>query len=600
MQSNAAQSNPAVSWQEPLHGRVPSRAIRLILVVLLIVSSSGCFDRQSTSKVHDSDVDSDVDSSSQDGDGESGDDKSGDDKSGDDKSGDDKSGDDKSGDDKSGGTRDGVGDPDGQEREAQPATDDTTAAQATQESDTPGHATKTKESLFGGWPDPKLVLTFSGRQYGYIEPCGCTGLANQKGGLARRHTFLEHLRKDRGWDVLPLDLGNQIRRFGPQAELKFQMTANALEKLGYGAIGFGKDDLQLSIGELGAVAADDGQGSLFTSANVAILLRDLTPMQKIVATGGLKVGVVAFLGDKQRMQLEADEVIHVPAIDGIKLAVANLKAEGVDVMVLLAHADMDETRAAIEAVPGFELVVTAGGGEEPPYEAEKLKSGELLVQIGAKGMFIPTFGFYPDEKGEKRWKYERVPLDDRFEDSQDMLDMLAVYQDELKRRGLEGLEVRPLKHTTGRTFLGSAKCGECHDAEYEKWQETTHAHATQSLVKPGERSEISRHFDPECLSCHVTGWNPQEFFPYDSGYLSLEKTPLMLGNGCENCHGPGSEHVAAEEGDAVDELLTRLRKEMRLPLDAAEKSCMTCHDHDNSPDFHDPGAFEKYWKVIEH
>jgi hypothetical protein len=39
---------------------------------------------------------------------------------------------------------------------------------------------------------------------------------------------------------------------------------------------------------------------------------------------------------------------------------------------------------------------------------------------------------------------------------------------------------------------------------------------------------------------------------------------------------------------------------MRLPLDEAEKKCMECHDLDNSPDFHDPGAFDEFWSQVEH
>ena len=41
---------------------------------------------------------------------------------------------------------------------------------------------------------------------------------------------------------------------------------------------------------------------------------------------------------------------------------------------------------------------------------------------------------------------------------------------------------------------------------------------------------------------------------------------------------------------------------MRLPLanKVAERKCVECHDIDNSPDFHDSGAFEKYWKDVEH
>src|SRR5436309_3560352 len=39
------------------------------------------------------------------------------------------------------------------------------------------------------WPKPVVALVITGQQMGYIEPCGCTGLENQKGGLARRQTF---------------------------------------------------------------------------------------------------------------------------------------------------------------------------------------------------------------------------------------------------------------------------------------------------------------------------------------------------------------------------------------------------------------------------
>src|SRR5689334_17284064 len=32
------------------------------------------------------------------------------------------------------------------------------------------------------WPKPDVALVFSGEQNGYLEPCGCAGLVNQKGG----------------------------------------------------------------------------------------------------------------------------------------------------------------------------------------------------------------------------------------------------------------------------------------------------------------------------------------------------------------------------------------------------------------------------------
>ncbi len=77
--------------------------------------------------------------------------------------------------------------------------------------------------IFVGWPKPDVALVFSGEQNGYVEPCGCAGLENQKGGLKRRFTFLKQLR-DKGWNVVPMDIGGQEARTGVQAELKVDFT----------------------------------------------------------------------------------------------------------------------------------------------------------------------------------------------------------------------------------------------------------------------------------------------------------------------------------------------------------------------------------------
>ena len=42
------------------------------------------------------------------------------------------------------------------------------------------------QQIAADWPQPQAVLFVSGQQHGYLEPCGCTGLENQKGGLIRR------------------------------------------------------------------------------------------------------------------------------------------------------------------------------------------------------------------------------------------------------------------------------------------------------------------------------------------------------------------------------------------------------------------------------
>jgi hypothetical protein len=100
----------------------------------------------------------------------------------------------------------------------------------------------------------------------------------------------------------------------------------------------------------------------------------------------------------------------------------------------------------------------------------------------------------------------------------------------------------------------------------------------------------------------VTGWEPQLVIPFKSGFAGLKETPELVGNGCENCHGPGSAHVAAEDGSraVTDRERMSLREAMRLPLAKAEQKCLECHDIDNSPAFHQEGAFKEYWKKVEH
>jgi hypothetical protein len=445
------------------------------------------------------------------------------------------------------------------------------------------------------------VLFITGQQLGYIEPCGCTGLENQKGGLARRHTLLKQL-TERGWPVVPLDVGSQVRRFGKQSEIKFQRTAEGLRALGYRAVALGADDLRLPVSDLFLGTNPDDQPSVFTGANVALLGRDFQPQYQLIEAGGKKIGVVAVLGDSFQQKLQGDELVHEPALAALKASAAKLQERGPDFKVLLAHATLDETKQLARDVPGFDLVVSSDGGL-PSGELELIDGTQSrLLKVGKKAMHVAVVGLFDDASAPVR--YQSIPLDAKLADSPQMLKLLADYQKELQSLGLADLGLKPQPHPTGRKFVGSETCGGCHTKAMEIWSGTPHAHATDSLVRPpNSRGDIPRHFDPECLSCHVTGWEPQKIYPFDSGYLSLDKTPEMQQNGCENCHGPGAAHAAAEagEGNPTAEMLARLRDQMKLPIAGgiAENKCRECHDEDNSPDFNHKG-FAAYWMEVEH
>lgn len=458
------------------------------------------------------------------------------------------------------------------------------------------------QSIAENWPKPQALLFITGQQHGYIEPCGCTGLENQKGGLNRRDTLLTQLR-NRDWDVVPMDVGNFERRTGIQAELKLQTSIKALTEMGYKAATLGVDDLRLSSQELLAMTASEGKTQTpFISANAYILIEEYMPKLRIVETGGRKIGITAVLGDGYAKELSTSgDVIIGPAVASLNKVMQEMDSQKCDYKVLLSHATLAESRKYAAEVPGFDLVVSAGDYPEPDFMLEQVEGTKSqLVQIGNKGMFTALVGLYPDGKPVR---YQRVALSSQFVDSPRMMKMFGDYQKQLQQKGFDGLRVPIQALEDNLKFVGSEACSDCHTKAFEVWKNSEHFTATDSLVKPpNSRSMIPRHYDPECLSCHVTGWNPQRYYPYSSGFASLEKTPKLTGNGCENCHGAGSAHVAAENGDTdLDEAaINALRVKMRLPLAEAKDRCIQCHDQDNSPDFHHDGAFEKYWEEIAH
>jgi hypothetical protein len=494
-------------------------------------------------------------------------------------------------------------------RALQPEPKNVATPAKTKRPDPPSHGKHSKEKfdpikvngpIFEGWGKPKLALVITGRQDGYLEPCGCAGLDRMKGGMARRHTLLKQLRAAK-WPVAVLDVGGIAnKRFSHQAVLKFQTTLEAMWTMGYDVVMLGPNDLKLPSGEV--LAATLGVGdkpSLFVSANVVLVE---TPPMRVIEVGGKRLAITGVLGKKYQKEINNPDVVMSDPVASLKKIVPEMKKTKADGLILLAYADMAETLALGKAFPEFDVIVTAGGAPEAPTRLDGLRKIEgskaKLIEVGEKGMDVIVLGLFDDPKQPVR--YQRVPLDSRFASSPDMKARMAAYQDQIKMLGLERLGVKaqphPLQQTHG-AFVGSEKCESCHAESYRIWKKTPHAKALQSLIK----ADPPRYFDPECVACHVVGWNPREYHPYQSGYVSQEKTPKLVNVGCEDCHGPGEKHIAAENGNDKA-LKERLQQEVRITKDEAsnplspKQNCFNCHDGDNSPDF----EFKTYWPQVEH
>lgn len=481
------------------------------------------------------------------------------------------------------------------------------------------------QPLLADWKKPAAAILLTGEQHGYFEPCGCS--LHQLGGMARRGDLIRILTEERKWPVTGLDVGGTIKRSRHQDQIKFLMFLDALKSMKYAGVALGLEELKLGADFLFQLGADfqlqqqvsdpEELKSAVALLSANVVLFDQPDFGwpipwRVIQVGKVKVGVTAVIGASLREQVaptgaSTNITIKDPA-EVLPGVIEKLAAEKPDFLILLSHGSEAEAKELAQKFPQFKIILTAGGPEEA--DAKPVVVGKtLIVEAGHKGKRVGVLGYYPDNSAAP-FRYDLVELDDvRFKNDPRMRELLKTNQQQIQDEGLATSDELLLRHPSGNTFVGAAKCGECHKKAYEHWKDTKHAEGLTSLKTghPGQEKDwVVRTHDPECLSCHVTGWEPQQMLRFESGYYSEEKTPHLAGQQCENCHGPGSKHTALEEGFAAKKPDIKMadvlasRANVKRTLDHARKElCIQCHDSDNSPKFK-PDAFQEFWDQVAH
>jgi hypothetical protein len=463
--------------------------------------------------------------------------------------------------------------------------------------DSASGGSSTSQKPLANLGNPAAVLIVTGEQFAYLEPCGCT--EGQIGGLLRRYDLLKRLHQQNRWQTAQIDLGGLIKdpavaRGGfEQAKLKFDYSLRALDLMKYSAMALSAEDLKIGVGEaLSRFENYLGKTTKVVVANVQPAAGFETSFRPslIVTAGPVKLGVTAVIDpDSLRKLVDPDQDALLPAVKRPEEVLPGVLAElepKSDYQVLMVQGPPALAKRLAEAYPGFDIVVSTAEFPDPlNHEADRLNGGKTwLIDVGQKGKYVGAFGLYPNES--ERLRYQLVTLDTKFngpakpmktlieDEFRDMLRQIKVVEEFPRHEYVNG--------TPGATFVGADNCKSCHPKTYEKWASTGHVSAYESLENDPKPNTI---YDAECISCHTTG------LEYKTGWRDETETPYLMGNQCENCHGPGSKHIA--EPTKVE-----YSKVMVVSAEQADKNglCVKCHDLDNSPHF----DFAKYYKKIIH
>ncbi|NRA96756.1 MAG: hypothetical protein HRU14_11170 [Planctomycetes bacterium] len=400
----------------------------------------------------------------------------------------------------------------------------------------------------GALAGPLIVLT--GNEKGFIRPCGCSKPA--LGGVHRRATWLEKLRKEEPGLHL-VSVGNLLVHGGQQQRMKFETFMMSMDLMGYQALAPGPGEFSLGVDYLlemrsfasfpfvGNNVFKDGERVFKESVRLGdgpYIVTGLVPPLPGVAGVVVKDPVTSLKEWLRTLEVERDRPIVL--FNGDRKAAVTLAS-------------------AVPAVWRDRVIIVFGGAFDGPFELTD--TAVPVLSVGSKGRFLAYL------RPEARTRLSHFRLEEEIAGQEDVTMMLEGYRQSLADEKLvEKYPRRPLENG----YLGDASCVECHEDSCKLLDPTPHERAWASIKATND------HHDPECASCHVTGWGDS------TGFITEAKTPKLINVTCEACHGAGEEHVNVQTKTPNGKL--------------GKGFCIRCHDPDNSPQF----DFAKYWPKIAH
>ncbi len=355
-----------------------------------------------------------------------------------------------------------------------------------------------------------------------------------------------------------VDSGDFFGMAGDQDSLKSEYMVQAMDKLGYDVVTLG--EREFNFGQAFLLGAFKKTKIDVVSSNLvyADTKKPFVKPYVIRKMCNARVAFFGLIGTDVKLRTLASErglMIQDPVATA-KALVPELRKKA-DVIVLLSHIGLTEGQKLTLEVPGIDVMVF---GHQPGLFREITKTnGVINTRSGERGQYIPGIHLVVEDGKLASYDGEVVTLDDKVPADDDMNRSVDAFNDEMNRRFSQAPPPNPQANPpslAGDHYLGEKNCRRCHEAEYEMYSAQKHAEAFATLTKN------QRDSSPECLPCHVVGYGQP------GGFSAKQTTPDLVNVQCENCHGMGTKHP--EKGNAAV---------------VGPEVCLTCHTHEQNPEF---------------
>ncbi len=479
------------------------------------------------------------------------------------------------------------------------------------------------------------VVYFTSELLGQVEPCGCR--SRPLGGIARIAALVD--RPGAAW----VDSGDYLlpRESHADEEPQHRLKARHLARIFRlaGGVGLNLGPAEVSAGSRMLRSLQEEGRLPLVSANV----RPVAPGGPSVArsmvrtVGSVRVGISAFATPEDLPATGREDFVALEHGPLLLEELRVLREAGAEVSIVLASVRAADIEALLEVVPGIDMLLH-GGSTDDAFErpAPPRRVGDtLVVDGGAMGRYVSRIELHlPAQKGEARSAltlvdpgrtrrlderiraYEAelarlsgagvedevleprrarldaarraraqvtakttlpyaqidvIPVDQSLPAHARSQEEVAAYHRRLERLNAERGSLGPCRLEPGQAaYTGTEACRECHPEAYTLWSQTRHAQAWRTLVERGKQADLT------CVGCHAVG------FRQPGGFCRLVDGKALRDVGCEDCHGPGSLHVAA--GDPS-----------HIALGQSERICSEqCHVPEHSDQF----QYETYRAAI--